>query len=196
MKSLIALALLIAISAASASAHEHHRLIYPGLSNATVLIVRHAEEAQAGPGLSSAGEARASAYAHYFRPFVLGDQRLRIDALVAAADSRESQRSRLTLEPLSRILRKPIQQPFADHHVRRLALWLAQGNPGRTILIAWHHGEIPQLLTALGLKPSAILHHGRWSAHVYDQVAVLHFDDNGSIIPASCRLIREPTPLE
>ena len=181
-----------------ASAHRHIESqsgAAAGLANATVLIVRHAEEAGSGPGLSPQGELRANAYARYFRPFRLGDERLRVDTLIAAADSRASQRSRLTLEPLSRISGIPIQQPFADRHVRGLARWLARGSPNRTILIAWHHGQLPKLLGELGADPSAMLGRPHWPSHVYDWVVVLHFDRNGAIVPQSCRLVREPTPL-
>ena len=181
-----------------ASAHNHNRLRSgaAGLANATVLIVRHAEKADRGPGLSPAGELRAQAYARYFRPFVLGRERLRIDTLIATADSHGSHRARLTLEPLSRLAGIPIQQPFDDRDVRDLATWLGQGPPRRTILIAWHHGKLPRLLRDLGLDPTTVLPEGEWPAQVYNWVAVLRFDRNGVIMRESCRLIHEPTPLQ
>ncbi|MBS0386302.1 MAG: flagellar basal body-associated protein FliL [Proteobacteria bacterium] len=160
-----------------------------------MLIVRPAEKAERGPGLSPAGEPRARAYARYFRPFPLGPERLRVDTLIAAADSHRSQRSRLTLEPLSRASGVPIQQPFDDRDVGDLAAWLGQGAPGRTILIAWHHSELPRLMRDLGLDPSAALPGRNWPPDVYDWVVVLRFDRSGAIMPESCRLIREPTLL-
>ncbi|PSJ51056.1 hypothetical protein C7I85_29795 [Mesorhizobium soli] len=39
------------------------------LADATVLILRHADKPDHGPGLSAAGDARAIAYARYFHPF-------------------------------------------------------------------------------------------------------------------------------
>ena len=183
---------------APASAHNHDRLRpgATGLANATVLIVRHAEKAESGPGLSPAGELRAQAYGRYFRPFVLGRERLRIDTLIATADGHGSHRARLTLEPLSRLAGIPIQQPFDDRHVRDLATWLGRGPPSRTILIAWHHGRLPRLIRDLGLDASLLLPRGDWPARVYNWVVVLRFDRNGAIVQQSCRLIREPTPLE
>jgi len=195
LPTLIAVCVLVVSSEASAHHHTGSQSGVGGLANAAVLIVRHAEEAGSGPGLSPQGQLRAGAYARYFRPFRFGDERLRVDTLIAAADSRASQRSRLTLEPLSRISGIPIQQPFADRHVRGLARWLGRGSPNRTILIAWHHGELPNLLSELGADPSVMLGRRHWPSHVYDWVVVLHFDRNGTIIPQSCRLIREPTPL-
>jgi hypothetical protein len=166
------------------------------LANATVLIIRHAEKPASGPGLSPPGEARAKAYAQYFQRFTLDGAPVRIDTLVATADSDKSRRERLTLEPLSHVTGLPIQQPFDDGAVKELVGWLAQGPPNRDILIAWHHGQVPKLLSALGLDPSAILPGGRWPSDVYDWVVMLRFDRNGDVVPARCRLFHEPSPLD
>jgi hypothetical protein len=191
---LIALAAVSLAATPAASAHNHIRPRpgATGLANATVLIIRHAEEAESGAGLSPAGQARARAYARYFQPFVLGGTPLRIDTLIAAADSRGSQRSRLTLEPLSHVSGLPIQQPFSNRRVRDLAIWLRQGAPGRTILVAWHHGELPELMAELGFDPSTLLHRNHWPSHVYDWVVALRFDRNGAIMPDACRLVHAP----
>ena len=199
MRFLFALVVLFVLAGApEASAHRHNGggSTAQGLSNATVLIIRHAEESQSGPGLSSTGELRARAYAHYFRPFRLGDNLLRVDALIAAADSRVSQRSRLTLEPLSRVSGMEIQQPYADRHVKGLANWLRRGSPNRTILIAWHHGELPSLISELGGDPRTLLGRHHWPSHVYDWVVVLRFDRNGAIMPQSSRLIHAASLLQ
>ena len=115
LPTLIAVCVLVVSSEAYAHHHIGSQSGAAGLANAAVLIVRHAEEAGSGPGLSPQGQLRANAYARYFRPFRLGDERLRVDTLIAAADSRASQRSRLTLEPLSRISGIPIQQPSRSY---------------------------------------------------------------------------------
>jgi hypothetical protein len=165
------------------------------LANATVLIIRHAEKPANGSGLSPAGEARAKAYAKYFRRFTLDGAPVRIDTLIATADSDESRRERLTLEPLSHVIGLPIQQPFDDGAVKELVGWLAHGRPDRDILIAWHHGKVPKLLAALGLDPSTILPGSRWPSDVYDWLVMLRFDRNGNVMPARCRLVHEPRPL-
>jgi hypothetical protein len=198
MKLLCALAVVFGLAIAPQASAHHNGSARDGggLSNATVLIVRHAEEAEAGPGLSPAGEARAHGYARYFRPFRLGAESLRVDTLIAAADSRVSQRSRLTLEPLSHISGIAIQQPYADRHVKGLANWLRRGPSNRTILIAWHHGELPGLISELGGDPQTLLGRRHWPSHVYDWVVVLRFDRNGAIMPQSSRLIHEPVLLQ
>lgn len=198
MKFLPALiAALVLLTANEVSAHRHSspHPAGPGLSNATVLLIRHAEDADRGPGLSPAGETRASAYARYFHPFRFGEQVLRIDTLIAAADSRASDRSRLTLEPLSRASGIPIQQPVGNRHVGALVRWLGQGAPDRTILIAWHHGDLPKLIAEFGADPTMVLGRLRWPSDEYSWVVVLHFDRNGIVTAQSSHLVLEPTPL-
>lgn len=75
---------------------------------------------------------------------------MNIDTLIGTADSTDSVRLRLTLEPPSKATSIAIQRPFADHEVKALARWLKNGQSGRTILIAWHHGKISKLLEKLG----------------------------------------------
>jgi hypothetical protein len=165
------------------------------LVNTTVLIIRHAEKTSSGPGLSLAGEARANAYVGYFHRLTVDGAPVRIDTLIATADSDESLRERLTLEPLSRVTGLPIQQPFDNGAVKDLVGWLAHGPPDRNILIAWHHGKVPMLLADLGLDPLTILPGGRWPSDVYDWLVMLRFDRNGDVVPSLCRLVREPSPL-
>jgi hypothetical protein len=167
----------------------------PGLANATVLIIRHAEKPAFGSGLSPAGEAHAQAYVKYFRHLTLDGAPVRLDTLIATADSDESRRERLTLEPLSRAMGLPILQPFANRAITQLANWLAHGPPNRNILVVWHHDRVPKLLAALGVNPSTILSSGRWPSDVYNWLVVLRFDRNGQLLPAHCRLVHEPSPL-
>ena len=191
-------AVLILLAAApEVSAHRHSasRSRAPGLSNATLLVIRHAEDADSGRGLSPAGDVRARAYARYFRPFRNGEELLRVNTLIAAADSRASDRSRLTLEPLSHISGIPVQQPVRDRHVGALIRWLGEGAPNRTILIAWHHGDLPKLMAELGADPAMLLGRHRWPSNEYGWVVVLRFDRNGILIPQSTRLVREPASL-
>jgi len=163
----------------------------PGLANATVLIVRHAEKPDEGRGLNATGVARSEAYAGYFQHFRVDGAPVHIDTLVATADSPLSDRPRLTLAPLSQAIHVPIQQPFPDRAVGALAGWLRAGPKGRTILVAWHHGEIPDLVASLGADPGALFTFRRWSPTVFDEVVVLRFDGSGRPIPQETRLVRE-----
>src|SRR5579863_1551999 len=79
-----------------------------GLRDTTVLIVRHAEKPESGFGLTPAGEERARAYVHYFQNLKIDSQSVKLDALFATADSKNSHRPRLTLTPLSETLHLPL----------------------------------------------------------------------------------------
>ena len=162
-----------------------------GLADATVLIIRHAEKPDSSSGLSPAGEARAKAYVGYFQHLVVDGVRFRPDMLVASTDSPHSARERLTLTPLSQALGLPIDLRFANKHEAALAHALATENHGKSILICWHHGHIPNLIRALGADPNALLPESKWPASVFDWVVALHYDHTGRLVPRSARIIRE-----
>lgn len=163
-----------------------------GLAGATVLIVRHGEKPDNGAGLSPAGEARAKAYVRYFQPLSLDDgTSFHPDTLVATADSANSMRERLTLAPLAEALKLPIDQRFADNDVKPLVKALSSERHGKSILIAWHHGELAKLIKAFGADPKALLPHGKWPDDVFDWVVVLRFDQAGRLIPGSAHIMSE-----
>jgi len=168
----------------------------PGYHDTTILIVRHAEKPATkaeGPGLTPAGEVRTKNYAGYFTHFTLDGTPLHIDTLVATADTHGSMRPRLTVTPFSQTSGLPIQQPFADDDVKPLAEWLGKGAPHRTILIAWHHGRIPALLTALGADAQALIGAEKWPPDTYDWVIALRYDADGKLV--SSQRIVEPATL-
>ncbi|WP_027059839.1 flagellar basal body-associated protein FliL [Mesorhizobium loti] len=188
MKRLVLAALWIMALALSAHAAGDSTT---GLADATVLIVRHGEKPDSGPGLSPAGEARAQAYAAYFQPFMLDGAPFRPDMLVASADSKNSARERLTLTPLSEALKLPIDQRFADHEVQNLVAALSTESHGKSILIAWHHGQLAKLIKAFGADPKALLPDGKWPGDIFNWVVVLRFDHTGQLVPGSAKVIEE-----
>jgi hypothetical protein len=157
-----------------------------GPKNATVMIVRHAEDAESGPGISAAGEARARFYAGYSWP---GG---RPSLLIAASSSGKSQRPRLTLQPLSRATGLPIHAAFNDDNPGALARYLMTAGADKTTLIVWRREETPQLISALGGKPSSFLPGGSWPKGVHNWTVVLKFDANGNIIPGQSRRVGPP----
>jgi len=165
-----------------------------GLADATVLIVRHGEKPDGGTGLSPEGEARAQAYVAYFQPFMLDGTPFRPDMLVASTDSKNSARERLTLTPLSEALKLPIDQRFADKDVKALVAALATETHGKSILIAWHHGELGKLIKAFGADSKTLLPNGKWPGDVFNWVVVLRFDHAGHLVPGSARVIEEKLP--
>lgn len=164
-----------------------------GLADATVLVIRHAEKPAEGRDLSHQGRKRAQAYAHYFRPFVLGDERLTPSALFAARSSLHSRRPVETLEPLAHALGLKIDQGYSNHHDARLVRKLHRRSHGPVVLIAWHHGRIADLIDALGGNAATLLPGGTWPDAVYDWVVVLRYDAAGRV--RSVQLVQEPAGL-
>jgi hypothetical protein len=197
--SLVLSCLLAAISSAPAVAGadrphgDNLEVGTQGPANGVVLLIRHAERPDAGPGLAPAGEQRAEAYVRYFENFRMDGAPTKIQALAATADSIASCRPRLTLVPLGQALGLPVQQPFANEDTGKFAAWLASAPGDRTTLVAWHHGKLPKLLASLGANPAALLPHGSWPDNVYDWVIALRFDARGHLVTA--RRIVEPALL-
>jgi hypothetical protein len=167
-----------------------------GLSDATILIVRHGEKTGLGTGLSAAGTMRAQVYADYFTHFTMNGEPIHIDQLVASEDSHKSDRPRLTLEPLSAEMGMPIAQPCPNHAISTLVDWLKQRPAHQTTLISWHHTKIAKLLTALGADPEQLLPKGKWPSDTFDWVVALRFDHDGKLIPGSARIISEPASVD
>jgi broad specificity phosphatase PhoE len=144
---LIALGIPAAIFAQSAQGETAS-----GLKNAVILIIRHAEKTDDGRGLSSLGVARAKAYADYFKNFTIDGRALKLDAIFASKDGRNSHRPLLTAEPTAEALGLKV------------------------------HGNMVGLLRALGADPKTLFPKGRWPGHVYDWLIELRYDENGRLI--------------
>ena len=155
-----------------------------GLKDAVVLVIRHSEKPRTGRGLAPAGVARAEAYVGYFRNFTVAGKPLRLDCLIATADTRRSHRPRLTLEPLGKALGLAIDTRFTEGDAQALVDELRTRPHGHGILIAWHHGEIAALVRALGADPGQLLPGGRWPENLYDRLIQLRFDALGRLAEA------------
>ncbi len=166
--------LLFAVSMCGQQVHDQ-------LAGNTVLIIRHAEKPEAGTGLNRQGERRAELYASYFEPFSQGDLRFNVDALYAGSDSENSNRPRLTLEPLSHASGIALHREVGTKEPEKLVTELRTEPHGTHPLIAWRHGQIPALLQAFGADAKTLLPDGRWPDDVYDWVIALRFDETGML---------------
>ena len=162
-----------------------------GPKNSVVLIIRHAEDADSGDGISPLGEKRAEAYQNYFLNFTIDSKRLEPKAVFAAKDSKKSHRPRLTLEPFAHAAKLKIDTRFGNNDSNQLAAALRATEQGKVILICWRHPYVPDLLRALGAQPEDLLPRGKWPGSVYDWVILLSFDQNGHLIPPSSKRISE-----
>jgi hypothetical protein len=163
------------------------------LANNTVLIIRHSEKPDAGTGLNAAGEARARLYTKYFQPFQEEGLSIQVDSLYAGADSKNSLRPRLTLEPLSKSSGMPLHASIGTKDSELLVQELKTESHGQNPLIAWRHSEIPTLLRAFGASPEKLLPNGKWPDEVFDWVVVLNIGPNGKL--TSAKLIHQSLKL-
>lgn len=154
---------------------------YPGLAGTTILIVRHAEKPDAGPELAPPGVQRAQAYARYFKKFSFDGKHVTPDYIVAASDSKNSMRPRLTCTPTSQALHLAIDTRYADKAYASLANDLESNPHGKVILVCWHHGEIPSLVNALGANWSQLSTERKWPTAVFGWVVALKYDKQGRL---------------
>jgi hypothetical protein len=162
-----------------------------GPKNSVVLIIRHAEDADSGDGISPRGQERAEAYKNYFLNFTVDSKRLEPNAVFAAKDSQKSHRPRLTMEPFAKAANVKIDTRFGNNDSNELAADLRANQQGKVILICWRHPYIPALLSALGATPKTFLPNGKWPGSVYNWVIQLSFHQDGRLIPSSSRRIDE-----
>jgi len=156
-----------------------------------VLIIRHAEDADSGHGISPLGEKRAEAYKNYFLNLAVDSKRLEPDVVFAATDSKQSHRPRLTVEPFAKAAKLKIDTRFGNNQSVELAADLRANQKGKVILICWRHPYVPALLAALGANPKSFLPKGKWPGAVFDWVIMLSYDQDGRLIPANTRRIDE-----
>ncbi|HXC98054.1 MAG TPA: flagellar basal body-associated protein FliL [Verrucomicrobiae bacterium] len=164
---------------------------YPALKDAVILIIRHAEKTASGDELSPDGYKRANAYVNYFKNYQVDGKSLKIDYLYAAADSKNSKRVRLTVEPLSKATGLKLDNRFANKKFQGMVDELHATSHGHEILICWHHGQIANMLVALGVDPATLLPKAKWPDDVFNWVLELHYDDNGRLIPSQTKRINE-----
>ncbi len=156
-----------------------------GPKNATVLIIRHAEDAGSGDGISPLGQERAEAYKNYFLKFTVDSKPREPTVIFAAKDSKKSHRPRLTMEPFAKAANLKIDMRFGNEQSAQLAADLRANQQGKVILICWRHPYIPALLTALGANPESFLPNGKWPGAVFNWIILLSFDQDGHLIPSS-----------
>jgi len=162
-----------------------------GPKGSVVLIIRHAEDAGSGDGISPLGQQRADAYKNYFLNFSVDSKRLEPEVVFAAKDSKKSHRPRLTVEPFAKAAQLKIDTRFGNNQSADLAADLRANQQGKVILICWRHPYIPALLAALGANPATFLPNGKWPGAVFDWIIQLSFDQDGHLIPSSSRRIDE-----
>jgi broad specificity phosphatase PhoE len=160
-----------------------------------VLIIRHAEKPPAGTpsvDLSARGEKRARALHKLFEksrgrpsPFP------RPDFLFATHNTSSSHRPVDTLKPLAAKLDLPLDSSFRNNFRKLTKAEKQSGGEGfreldkeilrnkryrgKTVLVCWHHGTIPELARRLKAKRVP----GKWKGSVFDRVWQISYDEKG-----------------
>ena len=132
--------------------------------NSNILMVRHAEKPDSGKRLSVAGQERAHAYAVYFQNYMLNGTLLKLSYTFATADSSQSQRPRLTMEPLANAMGMEIDARYQENDYQKVADEILQNSKYHqsNILICWHHGEILELAAALEVDATKLPPQSHW----------------------------------
>jgi len=146
---------------------------------ATILLIRHAEKLTDGRmDLSPVGFERAKAVPMLFggaAPHNLP----RPDFLFATHVSKKSNRPVETITPLSEALKLPISSEIADDDYATLAKLLLSGKyAGKVVLVAWHHGTLPQFAEALG----ATAPYKPWPETQFDRVWRIDYRDGKAVL--------------
>jgi len=146
-----------------------------GQPPATVLLIRHAEKLTDGRmDLSPVGFERAKALPQLFGSAAAPHNLPRPDFLFATHVSKKSNRPVETITPLAEALKLPISSDFADDDYASLAKLLLSGKyAGKVVLVAWHHGKLPEFAAALGATPP----YTPWPDTQFDRVWRIDYRD-------------------
>ena len=143
-----------------------------------VMIIRHAEkpdeiDGKQDPNLSPRGVERADALAK-----VIPERFHKPDFLIAAGKSKNSDRSAETITPLAKALHKKVESKFKDDDFARVAQAVLTDPKyaGKIVLISWHHGNIPELARALGVKDAP----PKWKSKAYDRVWEITYENGAA----------------
>lgn len=140
-----------------------------------ILIIRHAEKtgSKTDFDLSKKGYERADALAkaipaHFPKP----------DYLIATKRSKSSNRPVETIRPLGKALHEPVEAKYSNKQYEQLAHELLSDPKyaGKTVLIAWHHGNIPELVHALGANNVP----DKWNDDVFDRVWQISYENGAA----------------
>jgi hypothetical protein len=162
--------LLFVLSITAMAAPAQDRQVHA--SPKCIFIIRHAEkpDSRDDVNLTAKGYQRAEALAH-----VIPDRFGVPDFIWATAATKHSVRPLETIQPLAKALHMMVLHTYTDGEVAKLAADLLSDSrySGKTILVCWHHGEIPALAKALGVADAP----AAWNPEVFDRIWVLRFVD-------------------
>ena len=154
-----------------------------------ILLIRHGEKVGTTEDLhlSEAGKERAKRLPLLFEKSEDRPEPLAVpDFIFSARDTKSSHRPRETVTPLATQLKLPIDDAYRnmvspDNPKAKGAADLRDElfkNPkyaGKTILISWHHGTMPELAQTLRATDAP----RKWRDAVFDRVWKITYDESG-----------------
>ena len=178
LRLLVFLAVTLAVSAQQPSSPVQP-VVATGQPPATILIIRHAEKLTDGQiDLSPTGFKRADLLTNLFVPAGARPDLPTPQVLIAAHQSKRSNRPVQTITPLATALHLPIDSTFMSEDYAALARSLLSGKyAGKVVLIAWHHGALPSLVTALGATPP----YAQWPDAQFDRIWRIDYGKDGKV---------------
>jgi hypothetical protein len=134
-----------------------------------IVIVRHAEKpASRQPHLALRGRMRAIGLSKLLPKIV------KPDFVFASTSTKHSARPFQTIRPTADKLGINVSTDYADKETKKLVRDLhTKAFSGKTILMCWHHGMMPQLIRELGYESP----YEPWPEDLYDRI--ISIDENG-----------------
>jgi phosphohistidine phosphatase SixA len=153
-----------------------------------IILMRHADKTDdtEDEDLSDAGMARAQRLATYI-PETFGKP----DVIIATAHSKHSNRPKETVQPLADALGIKIQHDFENKEFPDLVddIFSDPDYKNKTVVICWHHGNLPALATMLGAPAGSFP--DPWPADAYNIILDLQYDPFSGTPPKVTR-VTEP----
>lgn len=133
-----------------------------------IVIVRHAEKPskEGDPRLAMQGEMRALGLTHVL------PKEVNPDFIFASTSSQNSDRPFETIHPTAKKLGLKVCTDYADKDCKKLArlLLTKKKYADKTVLICWHHGQMPKLIEALGFTSPF----KKWPETLFDRIIDIH----------------------
>jgi hypothetical protein len=127
-----------------------------------IVIVRHAEKpASTEPHLALRGKMRATGLSKLLPKIV------KPDFVFASTSTKNSDRPYETIRPTADKMGLDVSTKYADKESKKLVKDLKKKKfKGKTILICWHHGQMPKLIHELGQASPYV----KWPEELFDRI--------------------------
>lgn len=150
----------------------------PAHTPRVVFLIRHGEKPlkeEHSPHLTDTGTERARRL-----PSLFASQAglPRPDVLFATHATHSSNREVETLTPLAQNLKLPIQDKYGEDDGAKMAAEILSGQyAGKVVLVCWHHGKLPEVAEALGVKNPP-----KWSDTTFDRIWKVEWTDGKAVM--------------